>query len=140
MTYLYAEDQFTLQEDFEEVKAGLVWLAERFLPSGTRYGIWYDTDIDRAYGRGRKALRLWATDVIDHMTPFRDEEHRPPLWDEGMGCYRVLTRIASGEPPSLLENWRARKQLRYKLAKEARHNIEETREETHVRHSQCRES
>ena len=140
MIYLHAADEFILPSDFEEVKTGLVWLAERFLPVGTKYGIWYDPDVDRAYGRGRKALMLWATEIIDHMTPFRDEEHQPPLWDEGMGCYRVLTRIASGEPPRLREDWRARKQLRYKFAQEARHNIEETSEDTNVRHSHCRES
>ena len=128
--YLSAEDDFTLLEDFDEVKASLIWLAEQFLPVGARYMIVYDPNRDRAFGRGRgrKVLCLRAGADIAQMTSFREAEHRPPRWEAAQGCYLVLTRIASGEPPTLPDDWRARRQLRYDHTQLLRQAIEETRE------------
>ena len=126
MLYLYAEDEFTVPDDFEKVKTGLVWLAEQFLPVGVTYQIWYDPDVARAYGRAKaltlKTLRPSETAEV--------EEHRPPRWHAVVGLYHVLTRVATGEPPPLPDAWKARKQLRYEYAQKEHRAIETARKET----------
>ena len=130
--YLYAKDEFTLLDDFEEVKTGLVWLAEQFLPVGVTYQVWYDPDVARAYGRLKKmTLRsLRPSETTDHGRPWCVEEYRPPHWRAAIGLYHVLTRVATGEPPPLPDAWRRRKQLRYEYAQKERRAIETARKET----------
>lgn len=120
--HLYASEDFTLAEDFEDVKRGLVWLAERVLPVGVWYQIWYDPDTRRAFGV-LKSLHLHTGRDFNLV----EEEHTPPLYIPQVGLYHVLTRKASGEPPALHEEWKARKQLRYLYAEKASEAIEEAR-------------
>lgn len=119
--HLFAVEEFTLSADFEEVKRELIWLAEQFLPVGAYYQIFYDPNVAQAFGT-LKSLGCHSTSVTD-----REEEHKPPLYNPQVGLYHVLTRKASGEPPALHEEWKARKQLRYLYAQQVRHAIEEAR-------------
>ena len=120
--YLYAEEEFTLPEDFEEVKMGLVWLAERFLPIGVAYHIWYDPNKSGAFGM-IKSMKLEMLSEADQV----EEEHQPPLYNPKIGLYHVLTRKTIGESPNLQDGWKARKQLRYEYAEKERRAIEEYR-------------
>lgn len=126
MSYLYADDEFTLPDDFEEVKTGLVWLAEQFLPVGVAYQIWYDPNVTRAYGR----VKSMSLQTLLPSETAEVEEHRPPRWYAMIGLYHVLTRVATGELPDLPEHWRARKQLRYEYAQKEHQAIETFRKET----------
>ena len=123
--YLYAKDEFTLLDDFEEVKTGLVWLAEQFLPVGVTYQVWYDPDVARAYG----CVKTMTLKTLRPSETAEEEEHRPPRWHVVVGLYHVLTRVAKGKPPPLPDAWKARKQLRYTYAQKEHRAIETFREE-----------